>query len=754
MELPGLNRGKTESHPGRPLEDHLLQTACLAEKIASYHLGRAPVNLRAACLIHDTAKAHAKFQDRLKGKGRFPHAEPSAFIALALTRDIIMAEVIRCHHTHINNNFINDFWCNTNYREIRNLLAEIPLWPGSKKITAELGIDCAGWKDLLPSSEDWDDLLGELEDNTSLDVYNWLDLRLLYSLMITADRLDAIGGVMDDISLSPLNVAGNIVEKHLKKLKPTPLTLWRNQIRDEVLKGANETISGPGVYTLTLPTGAGKTLLGLDLALKIIHQQGKEGIIYVLPFITIVEQNSEVAKSIFPTVQEDHHLAYDGTSEDQDVLQRFVSLFRYWNEPVVVSTFAKLWEVLYSPRSNDSMSFHRLANSVVLLDEPQSIPARYWKGFGNTLEFIASHLNTTFILITATQPGIARGKEIAPANIRIPKCRYTATFLNEPISVDQMLDTVVKHGLPARNTMIVANTRRAALDILFSIRERKVIAEVPFFLSSWVTPADRKKTMAKIRSREEKRIRRYLVSTQVVEAGVDLDFDLVARDFAPLDSLIQVAGRCNRHMSDNEGQFLIFEVINDERKKYVTRVYDSVLINFTRGVLEEYKKENINNSITFSELDVPVLLKNYYTRLSGSLEDCGPWFDIEKGKWGSWYSLIDEQIYENTVFIDHNGEIKSIIEELNSIGNKLEDRDKRRRLWQKIQEYAISVPEKELDHWYDVSGAFVFDDEEKAIEKIHEGLWIINPKGIGRIYHQEFGFIPFDIYEQYLKQYV
>jgi len=743
-----LKPGKIESHPGRLLEDHLLKTSYLAEKLAAHYLGQVPANLRLACLLHDVAKAHAKFQERLKGRGRFPHAEPSAYIALCLSRDIILSEIIRCHHTHIKNNFISDFWCNTNYLEIKRTLVEVPLWPGGEALIDKLGIDFTDWQHMFQSAQEWDDLLEELEDKTNLDINSWIDFKLLYSLLITADRLDAINGGSDDIIIPSFNIPGNVIERYLKNLKTTPLSSWRDQLRNTVLENAENTISGPGVYTLTLPTGAGKTILSLEIALKIARKECKQGIFYILPFITVVEQNSEIAKSIFSMVQEDHHLAYESKEEDMNILQRFISIFRYWNEPVVVSTFAKLWDVLYSPRSNDSMSFHRLANSIVLLDEPQSIPARYWKSFGNTLELVASRMNTTFILITATQPEIAKGKEIAPKNINVPRQRYLAIYLYKPIKIDQMLDILLEYGLADVNAMIVVNTRREALKILFSAKDKNIFAQNPFFLSGWVTPFDRKKIMKKIKEREDRQMPRHLISTQVVEAGVDLDFELVARDIAPLDSLIQVAGRCNRHMSNYKGKVYIFEIIDDKGKKYVNKIYDSILINFTREVLLKYKN---GDAVTFSELDVPYLLKNYYSKLVDALEDQGPWFDIQHGRWGESYSLINEHIYESTVFIDRTGEIKSIINEISNLSNKLENKDKRHQLWKMVQEHSISVPDKELEQWYNASGSFILTDENNAIEKISTGLWIVNPKGINHIYHEEIGFIPHDNYNEYFK---
>ena len=748
--LPGLKPGPAESHPGRLLEDHLLQTTSLAEQIATQYLGQAPENLRAVCLLHDVAKAHARFQKRLKGKGRFPHAEPSAHVALAVTGDIVSAEVIRCHHTHLVNNFINDIWCNSDYKEIRRIIGEIPMWQGSGAVMTQLGINPPAWQKLLPSSEEWDELLNEIEDNTSVDVNLWLNIKILYSLLITADRLDAISGRGIELETSGFTDPGNAIEGIIANLKTTPLTEWRNRLRDEVLERAVETISGQGVYTLTLPTGSGKTLLALEIALRIARQESKTGIIYILPFITIVEQNSAVAKTIFPTVQEDHHLAYDDSAPDENTsdLQRFVSLFRYWKEPVVVSTLAKLWEVLYSPRGNDSMSFHRLANAVVLLDEPQSIPARYWKGFGSTLEFIAEKLNTTFILITATQPEMVRGKELAPQNISIPKCRYQASYFKEPLGIEQMLDILTSYEMERKSTLIVVNTRRAALEVFFSITQNNIVNYQPFFLSGWVTPADRKRIMGQIKTKENKKLLRYLVATQVVEAGVDLSFDLVARDIAPLDNLVQVAGRCNRHMEE-EGQVFIFQVLNEEGIKYVSSVYDPVLVNFTREVLG--KGSENNNPLVYRELDVHDLLREYYAKLVGELKDDGPWFDIQKGNWDCAAALFQEPVYEETVIIDRNGEIKAILQELSETLNKLECRDKRKRLWRRIQDCAISIPKKELDQWYDVLGEFIWDDNQKDIEKVSAGLWIINPQGIGRIYHSEIGFIPLKIYQKYLE---
>ena len=739
-----------QSHPGRPLEDHLTCTYKLAEELSLRFLGTVPPRLREVCLLHDIAKAHRRFQASLYGKGKFPHAEPSAGIALAITRDIVAAEVIRCHHTRLADEFFDNVWYNLEYKKLAETVKEIPVWDGSRTVTEPLEIAVEKWEQLLPSSEEWDDLIFEIEDELVLDTDLWFGVKLLYSLLITADRLDAVSGGEEDYPFLDFQDPGNAIERYVSRLKDTPLTKWRKKVRREVLDRATTLFSKPGVYTLTLPTGAGKTLLALEIALRILRQQGKKSIIYVLPFITIVEQNSAIARDIFSFVQEDHHLAYEGNPEEkQSHLDRFVSLFRYWKEPVVVSTFAKLWEVLYSPRANDAMSFHRLANAVVLLDEPQSIPARYWKGFGETLNFLVEKMNTTFILITATQPNIAQGIELTPSHISLPRNRYSLFWSNGTYDIQKLPDLVNRHVPECKNTMVVVNTRKAALEVLFSIRNGSMDIENPFFLSGWVAPFDRKRTLSEIKAREEKSLPRNLVATQVVEAGVDLDFHLVFRDIAPMDSLVQVAGRCNRHMSDFEGRVIVFTMTDENGRGYATTVYDPVLLNVTKEVLGSFEKGE--GARVYSEFEVKYLLDIYYRKLKGALQDEGPWFEIQEGKWDCNAFLFHEPINESTVLIDRDGEIGNLLKEIEDIGNRLEDRDKRKKLWGQLQEHAISVPEAELEKWSIETGAFIIDEheEEQDIEKVAPGMWTIKPNGFGKIYRPDIGFVPYSLYEKY-----
>ncbi len=752
--MPGLPPGKTESHPGRALEDHLLCTACLAEGIALESLGWVPRNLSPVCLLHDVAKAHRRFQSRIKtGKGRYAHAGPSAYITFLVTRDIMAAEVVHRHHSGARCKFTTEHWYDLDHSELCDVVKDVPLWPECVKVFEKLGMNnISNWGELLPSEDELDDLLSEA-CKLPLNEQNWLDFRLVYSLLIAADRMDAVSGGTGELLPPALQIPSDKVEHYLKTLKNTQLTSWRNRVREDVLKRAEKLLSGPGVYTLTLPTGAGKTLLGLELAMNIARRENKRAIFYVLPFISIVEQNSKVARSLLPQVQEDHYLAYGNEEKGEDEVEndtrkKFMALFRYWYEPVVVTTFVKLWEVLYSPWGNDAMSFHRLANSVVILDEPQSIPARLWKGFGETLEFLSRNLNTTFILMTATQPNMASGVELAPDAIELPRSRYTIHFYRDKCGLQRIIKLLGEHGFPSRSTLVVANTHRAALEVYFLLKKNIPAGEEMFFLSSWVTPSDRKDIMDMVKAKEEGRQLRYLVSTQVVEAGVDLDFELVVRDLAPLDSLIQVAGRCNRHSSIDEGKVLVYEMCDDKGRSFSMLAYqDKVLLNASAEVFKEFSDAD---PVSVKEADVPGILRKYYDKLATALDEGGPWYEIQQGHWDYWKGLIEEHADEQTVFIDRDGKIREELDKLFQAGKGLDDRHKIKERWNRIRQHAISVRRKELEAWLEAKAGFIVDEDERAIERYSEGLWIINPPGFGCIYRPELGFVPRDIYQKYL----
>lgn len=758
---PGLKAGeddKVYSHKGKKLEDHLLATVDLVKVIASeFGLSVTPEEEKAV-LLHDLAKSHPKFQRKLKtGRGKFGHAEPSSALVFNCTRDILCSEAVRQHHTRLRNLAdVEKYWGNDwNYGEIKRVIRELKWWPKAQEIANfVLNDKITSWAGLLGSEDDWEEIV-EYVDYYQVErgggfTDDWLKLRLLYSLLVTADRYEAAVG--NSIKFSPLVLDKATLDAYRKGLSGKPLAGWRNKVRGKVIANLDEQVLQPGVYTLTLPTGAGKTLIGLELAMRIAERFGASGIIYVLPFISLVEQNADVAKAIFPEgcpVLEDHYLSNlkignnknNSDSDQHGQLQKFISFFRYWQAPVVITTLAKMWDVLFSPRANATMSFHRLSRAVVILDEPQAIPPGCWDGFGKTLELLADKLDTTFILMTATQPEIVTGKELAPCLIRFPEIRHEFNWLGK-MTIAEAAENLEKSQFYKKSCLLVLNTRKAALKMYIELLKRRIESN---FLSRWVTPIDRQETLKMIKMKEKDRVWRCLVATQVIEAGIDVDFDMAFRDLGPLDCIIQVAGRCNRNMQEL-GKVYIAELY-DENGVF-SKIYDQVLISQTRSILDE--------KITFDESDSQEIVSEYYSKVKENIATKELWENICQGRWGQYIDLFNnQQPDEVMLIIDPNAEFDLDLEFLNQPVQQSEDPyaaiEKRKQVFRKLALHSVPVPKNEIDKWADRTTAHFISDGEKDFEQISDEIWIVRRDTASRIYRKNIGFVPVDIFDILMK---
>ena len=773
-----MQAGEVYSHVGKKLEEHLLRTAAIAQKMAAASGLVLRREEEEAIVLHDLAKAHPFFQRRLAGERlRFNHAAPSALVTFLVTGSLLAAEAVRRHHTALENLAdIKRFWSKHEYREVQRDLKKLPWWDGASLLGRALAPKISCWMELLPEDEQWDELLfnavdlyepGEDGGNGALD---WLKLRLLYSLLAAADRLEAMGG---DIEYEPLVVDKKRIEEYIASLKGRKLFEWRNQLRQEVVKNAAKSIDGAGVYTLTLPTGAGKTITGLQIAAEAALRLQAKSIIYVLPFISLVEQNAAVAGKLFPVVREDHYFSSINNEEEECAeeaekkLKRFLAFFRYWQEPVIVTTMAKMWEVLFSPRANDAMSFHRLSHAVVLLDEPQSIPAACWRGFGETLDLLSKELGSVFILMTATQPEIAKGKELTPVPVSFPFVRHEFRWLNCRLSIPEAAEFLVGKGFLKGSSLIVLNTRQAALRMYLEMKKH---GADPLFLSAWLTPLHRERILRLLKEKEERKEPRCLISTQVIEAGIDLDFAKVFRDLGPMDSIIQVAGRCNRNAGEERGQIYIAELEDENGRNYASYVYDSVLLNQTRQILKEY----------FDEKECPEIIKSYFRAVQESMKKSELWENIREGRWGEYFDLYPEKRPDEVLLVvagiegnvgkdkqrkDKDKERKDeqrlkrlldIVCATSAEGSAQEEEaeakdpflvvEQKRSAYREITRHAISVPKKHIDEWYQREGGMIYGGEEEApLREIFPHLWLLQKEGIGRIYSPETGFMPVEI---------
>jgi CRISPR-associated endonuclease/helicase Cas3 len=587
----------------------------------------------------------------------------------------------------------------------------------------------------------------------------WFRLRTVLSLLVAGDRLDAVNVESANFRALPDYTAPDFPGN-------SAMNKWRAGITADCARNAMK-ISEPGIFTLTLPTGSGKTNIGLLSAHIIARNLGYGTIIYAMPFISIIEQNAAFAEKVFgpAAVQEDHSLmlARDDDDEceaDGDDLKnwrRVRRLFRYWNSPVVVTTMVQLWETIFSPRASASIDFHRLSRAVVIMDEPQGISPHLWREFGEALAYLSEKFGTAFIFMTATQPeilkldskdttpnGVKKVQELAP-DVTLPFKRHRYKFLSEKYKIAD-LPNLLKAHVPfyEKSGLIILNTRKSALEA-FRLISREIPDASVYMLSSWMTPAHRRSVIQEIKNCQDPSVRKrhYVVSTQVVEAGVDLDFDWVFRDVGPLDSIVQAAGRCNRSALRDEGTIVIAELCDERKdgalKSFAGMIYDQVPLHLTNEILAKRRE--------FDDGDVSEIISAYYKELTGRLEQRKVWENIRCGKWGSYTPLFRKDSFDVQIYVDMDEDLDDLLSELRAIDKSLENRERLKSINNKLQQYAIGVNKNYLSAWLAKIGTFITDSVEK-LEPDGDERFIIRISGIGDgdgyIYDKAAGFQPLE----------
>jgi CRISPR-associated endonuclease/helicase Cas3 len=372
------------------------------------------------------------------------------------------------------------------------------------------------------------------------------------------------------------------------------------------------------VFTLTAPTGSGKTLTGFEAALRLRERKQSDypgaSIIYCLPFTSIIDQNCEVvadllvSEGIIPTSEvllKHHHLA-DGryaTSNTDYALDASSLLTEEWMSSIVVTTFEQFFRTLYHARNASLKRLHRLRGAVILLDEVQAIPRRYWETVRLTLLQLARDWDADVLLMTATRPLILEETDRIElvsdqdglfGGLSRVTLRHQAEDEIELEVFLQEVETRITNE-PDRSVGIVVNTVACARQVYEYLSDR--LKRPISYLSSQITPIQRRERIARLR---EGGTYEVLVSTQVIEAGVDISLDVIHRDFAPLDSIIQTAGRCNRN-ANGEGAVFLWRLRDSERyrRPFSQMIYDPLLLDATERVLAGHQ---IIHEAAFREL--------------------------------------------------------------------------------------------------------------------------------------------------------
>lgn len=393
--------------------------------------------------------------------------------------------------------------------------------------------------------------------------------RMLYSCLVDADFLDTeafMEGQSREKNETSIEQLWNKLQGYISGWFPPKgeLNRQRCQILEQCIQQAEK--RAPGLFSLTVPTGGGKTVASLAFALAHARRHGLRRVIYVIPYTSIIDQTAEVFRDILgeENVLEHHsNILYDLEGEADPHTVRLANATENWDMPVVVTTAVQFFESLYACRSSQCRKLHSIAGSVVIFDEAQMLPIPYLRPCVWAISQLVKDYGVSAVLCTATQPALeptfreflpkAPIQELcAPDTCKWEAFRRVSFQQAGSLTWDDLAARLNAHS----QVLCIVNTRKAAQEVY-----RRLDGTGIFHLSTLMYPNHRKQQLIEIRRRLKEELPCRVVSTSLIEAGVDVDFPTVFRELAGLDSILQAAGRCNREgtRSADESVVYIFE---------------------------------------------------------------------------------------------------------------------------------------------------------------------------------------------------
>jgi len=574
----------------------------------------------------------------------------------------------------------------------------------------------------LPAGFDLQSALAAIpgpKSDQPLTVSLWI--RMLFSALVDADFLDTErfmneGKAERRHGMPPLDDYLTRLNEHLASKAADVNDQGRAhepvmRARTDVLRQCREkALLAPGVYTLTVPTGGGKTLSSLAFALQHAKSHGKRRVIYAIPYTSIIEQTGDVFSSIFGAEHViEHHSQSDTDERDETSRSRLAS--ENWDAPLIVTTNVQLFESLFAARTSRCRKLHNIAGSVIVLDEAQLLPPDFLQPILDALNVLVTHFGVTLLLCTATQPTLGDSKRFdprqslrglpTPTRIIDDEAALFAALrrveiewpddLHTPLPTETLVARLAEHAC----VLVIVNTRNDAAEIVKALDS--ATGNDTLHLSAAMCGQHRADVIAEIRERLAARragndLRPLrVVSTQLVEAGVDIDFPVVFRALAGLDSVAQAAGRCNR-----EGQLLdggkVVVFVRDIPKPLhqVRNGADS-----TRSVVQT--GSDALSPSTF-ERYFPMYYAGFPSRdRHGIVEHLKktPSLEFEFRIAADKFRLIDDAD-QSTVIVPYFG-VKA--EAMEPLVKKLRKGDTDRWLLRKLQRYTVTVRRKLVDKW-------------------------------------------------------
>ena len=550
--------------------------------------------------------------------------------------------------------------------------------------------------------------------------------RMLFSCLVDADFLDT-ESFMQNIE-GRINPFDNLVTlyEHLKKytagFKPAKNKINEKRccILDECKQSADET---PGLFTLTVPTGGGKTISSLAFALKHAVKYNKKRIIYVIPYTSIIEQTATVFGSILGeknVVQHHMNVDYDGQSENEPYIEEHKLATENWDAPIIVTTNVQFFESLYSNRTSRCRKLHNIADSVIIFDEAQMLPVNYLLPCVRAIEELVVNYKVTAVLCTATQPSLNKYFK--------SECREICS------DVQGLYDFFRRVQYQQLGTMGLAelqdrlNAHEQVLCVVNSKKDAQQLFDMlsgnyKYHLSTFMCSEHRRKILEEIRSCLKEGKPCKVIATSLVEAGVDFDFPVVYREMAGIDNIIQAGGRCNREgkYSADGSMVYVFELDKEYKRipSFIKRPREVSRIIFR----------------DFSDIAGQDAIKDYFDRLHHfegdgldnknilqNIDRTFPFANIAKD-----FRLIEEN--GKSIFINRDEVSNAILQQL-----RLGIRN--RALLRRASQYMVSVYTNQYEKLWGLGQLEKLDDEisiltDSNVYDENKGLVINMDDGVG-----------------------
>lgn len=711
------------------LSDHILGTAELAEQFASeFNSGEWG---KACGLAHDAGKSRPAWQTYLRSKSGYnenAHIEGEykktrhAIYGASLVEQIYGKEIGRILS-----------YCIAGHH------AGLPDWSSAESGASSLKNQQNQVQDISDIDSEIINLLKNSKPQRpprkfeqGIDLSFWI--RMLFSSLVDADFLDT----EKYMNGHRYNTRGGYlsIDQLLEKLElymsnfesesaDTKVNFIRKGIRDKckIAAGNNQ-----GIFSLSVPTGGGKTLSSMTFALEHAKKHGLKRIIYVIPYTSIIEQNANVFRTV---LGEDQIIEHHSSIDDENETPKSRISAENWDAPIIITTSVQFFESLFSAKTSRCRKLHNIANSVIILDEAQLVPAEFLKPILSVMQLLVDHYNVSFVISTATQP--AFNGEVGSGN-RYNGLREIIEIIGDENEVRELYASLRRNTInfpEDLNTPItwteIAKDLNMHEKVLCIVSDRKSCRELyrlmtqnTYHLSALMCGMHRSNVISEIKSRLNRNEVTRVISTQLVEAGVDMDFPVVYRALAGLDSIVQAAGRCNREgRMESEGTVRVFVPERMAPPGYLRKALETTL-----GILKSSMLREIDNSVFeryFRELYWKVNnldkagIEDLLDPTKNDRSECSIYFRTAS----DLFRLIDDR-GQKQIFVRYQH------------GNELIDRIKEhgpdRIIMRKLQRYVVNVSINEFNKLR-LSG---------AVEEIHPSMYALSSE---LYYSEEFGLL-------------